>query len=64
MSGNFWKWRLHGGRRYPSLATNTILFNSQYYLDSFLSELPRLLKHFPDHNELKNTLSVPHKVVE
>ena len=25
MFGNFWKWRLHGGRRYPSLAANTIL---------------------------------------
>jgi glycosyltransferase involved in cell wall biosynthesis len=35
-----------------ALAADAVLFNSQYHLDSFLAELPRLLKHFPDHNEL------------
>jgi len=35
-----------------ALAADAVLFNSQYHLDSFLTELPRLLKHFPDYNEL------------
>ena len=35
-----------------ALAADAVFFNSQYHRDSFLDELPRLLKHFPDHNEL------------
>ena len=35
-----------------ALVADAILFNSGYHMDSFLGELPRLLKHFPDHNEL------------
>jgi glycosyltransferase involved in cell wall biosynthesis len=35
-----------------ALAADAVFFNSQYHLDSFFDELPRLLKHFPDHNEL------------
>lgn len=35
-----------------ALATDRVLFNSRYHLESFFQELPRLLKHFPDHNEL------------
>jgi len=34
-----------------ALAADAVFFNSQYHLDSFLAELPRLLKHFPDYNE-------------
>ena len=34
------------------LCADGILFNSAYHLDSWFDELPRLLKHFPDHNEL------------
>ena len=35
-----------------ALVADAILFNSGYHMDSFLGELPRLLKHFPDYNEL------------
>ncbi len=35
-----------------ALAADRVLFNSKYHLDSFLGELPKLLKHFPDYNEL------------
>lgn len=34
------------------LCADKIYFNSQFHLDSWFGELPRLLKHFPDHNEL------------
>lgn len=36
------------------LAADAIFFNSRYHRDSFLSELERLLKHFPDYRELEN----------
>jgi glycosyltransferase involved in cell wall biosynthesis len=35
-----------------ALAADAVLFNSQYHLESFFAELVKLLKHFPDHNEL------------
>ncbi len=35
-----------------ALAADAVFFNSQYHLESFFEELVRLLKHFPDHNEL------------
>jgi glycosyltransferase involved in cell wall biosynthesis len=35
-----------------ALAADHLFFNSQYHLDSFFAALPRLLRHFPDHNEL------------
>ena len=34
------------------LCAKHVFFNSQYHLDSWFEELPRLLKHFPDYNEL------------
>lgn len=34
------------------LCAERILFNSEYHLCSWFEELPRLLKHFPDYNEL------------
>ncbi len=34
------------------LASDRILFNSRYHLEAWFEELPRLLKHFPDYNEL------------
>ena len=37
------------------LCADAILFNSAYHLSSWFEELPRLLKHFPDYNEL-NTI--------
>ncbi|MGD8792600.1 MAG: DUF3524 domain-containing protein [Anaerolineae bacterium] len=35
-----------------ALRADALFFNSGYHLDSFFDELPRLLKHFPDYNEL------------
>lgn len=35
-----------------AMAADTVLFNSRFHLESFFEELPRLLKHFPDYNEL------------
>ena len=34
------------------LCADLVLFNSRYHLESWFDELPRLLKHFPDYNEL------------
>jgi glycosyltransferase involved in cell wall biosynthesis len=51
----------HGERRdlhygfinYASaLLADAVFFNSRYHLEAFYDELPRLLKHFPDYNEL------------
>ncbi len=35
-----------------ALRADAVLFNSAYHMTAFFDELPRLLKHFPDHNEL------------
>ncbi len=35
-----------------ALAADAVLFNSAYHQESFLAALPKLLKHFPDYNEL------------
>lgn len=37
-----------------ALAADAVFFNSAYHRDGFLAELPRLLKHFPDYNELES----------
>ena len=34
------------------LAADAVRFNSAYHLRAWFDELPRLLKHFPDYNEL------------
>jgi glycosyltransferase involved in cell wall biosynthesis len=35
-----------------ALRADAVFFNSAYHRHSFFDELPRLLKHFPDYNEL------------
>jgi len=35
-----------------ALAADAVFFNSDYHRQAFLEELPRQLKHFPDHREL------------
>ena len=35
-----------------ALAADAVFFNSAYHQSAFLDELPRLLKHYPDYNEL------------
>jgi hypothetical protein len=44
-----------------ALAADAVLFNSQYHMNSFLAELPHLLKHFPDHNELETVTNIQKK---
>ncbi len=36
-----------------ALAADRVLFNSEFHRKAFLEELPRLLKHFPDNNNLE-----------
>ena len=36
-----------------ALAADAVLFNSDYHRQSFLQELPKFLKSFPDHNEVE-----------
>lgn len=35
-----------------ALRADALFFNSSYHRDEFFAELPRLLKHFPDYNEI------------
>jgi glycosyltransferase involved in cell wall biosynthesis len=35
-----------------ALCADAIFFNSAHHLEAFFDELPRMLKHLPDHNEL------------
>ncbi|GAB4430638.1 MAG: DUF3524 domain-containing protein [Anaerolineae bacterium] len=44
-----------------ALAADAVFFNSQYHRDSFLQALPRLLKHFPDFNELESVRQIEAK---
>ena len=45
-------WR-YGFINYASaLTADAVYFNSQYHLDDFMAQLPRMLKHFADYNEL------------
>ncbi|MFQ3536874.1 MAG: DUF3524 domain-containing protein [Aggregatilineales bacterium] len=37
-----------------ALAADAVFFNSAFHKQDFLSALPRLLKHYPDHNELES----------
>ena len=36
-----------------ALRADAVFFNSAYHLEAFFEELPRLLNHFPDYNELR-----------
>ena len=46
-------WR-YGFINYVSaLCADANFFNSRFHLDDFLSQLPRMLKHFADYNELQ-----------
>lgn len=44
-----------------ALAADHIFFNSSYHRNAFLKELPRFLKHFPDHRELNAVQEVEKK---
>lgn len=50
--GHGWQ---YGFINYASaLAADAVFFNSQFHYDDFFAELPRMLKHFADHNELES----------
>ena len=44
-----------------ALAADSVLFNSHYHQESFLAALPKLLKHFPDYNELNTVERIREK---
>ena len=44
-----------------ALATDTVFFNSDFHMDSFLNALPRFLRHFPDHQELDSVNTIREK---
>lgn len=37
-----------------ALAADAVYFNSRFHLNSFFDELPRMLRHFADYNELES----------
>lgn len=54
-------WR-YGFINYTSaLVADAVCFNSQYHMDAFFTELPRMLKHFPDYNELDTIAEIKAK---
>ncbi len=54
--------RHYGFINYSSvLAADAVFFNSQFHKESFLKELYRFLKHFPDHRELENVKTIAAK---
>lgn len=44
-----------------ALAADVVFFNSGYHRDVFLEELPRMLKHFPDHQDLSRVEEIAAK---
>ena len=44
-----------------ALTADHIFFNSQYHMNSFLTEALKMLKHFPDHNELETISKITEK---
>lgn len=52
--------RQHHGWQYgfinyaSALAADAIFFNSEFHMNNFFEELPRMLKHFADYNELQS----------
>jgi glycosyltransferase involved in cell wall biosynthesis len=44
-----------------ALTADRVLFNSRYHQESFLAALPKLLKHFPDYNELQSVEQIREK---
>lgn len=44
-----------------ALAADAVFFNSAYHRDEFLSELPKLLRHFPDFREMAGVERIERK---
>jgi glycosyltransferase involved in cell wall biosynthesis len=47
-------WRYGFVNYVSALAADAVYFNSQFHLEEFFTVLPRMLKHFGDHNELES----------
>ena len=46
-------WRYGFINYISALTADAVYFNSQFHLDNFMAQLPRMLKHFADYNELQ-----------
>ena len=44
-----------------ALLADAVFFNSAYHMDTFFDYLPKLLKHFPDYNELRTVTALHRK---
>ena len=44
-----------------ALCADANFFNSQFHLDDFMAQLPRMLKHFADYNELQTIAQISAK---
>jgi len=44
-----------------ALTADHVLFNSHYHRNSFIEEIEKLLKHFPDNNELDSIMIIKNK---
>ena len=44
-----------------ALSADNILFNSKFHMNSFLMELPRFLKQFPDYTEIQTVETIKNK---
>ncbi len=54
--------RHYGFINYTSaLAADVVFFNSEYHRKAFLDELPRMLRHFPDHRETDRAAHIAQK---
>lgn len=54
-------WRYAFINYVSAMAADQVYFNSQYHLDTFFDNLPRMLKHFGDYNELETIESLKRK---
>ena len=54
-------WRYGFINYISALAADAVYFNSAYHQSDFLAQLPRMLKHFADYNELQSIETIRHK---
>lgn len=54
-------WRYGFINYISALTADAVYFNSAYHQMDFMAQLPRMLKHFADYNELKSIETIRHK---
>ncbi|MCY4146339.1 MAG: DUF3524 domain-containing protein [Chloroflexi bacterium] len=54
-------WRYGFINYISALTADAVYFNSDYHRADFMAQLPRLLKHFADYNELASLETIRHK---